>query len=288
MQWQFEAIGTHWTIDIDPGGPNCSLLEQKIRKLIEEYDLVYSRFRTDSLIHRISLKAGRFKFPDSGQEIMALYRQLYQLTSGSFTPLIGDTLIGAGYDQNYTLTPTHLDSPPNWEEVLNYRHPFLETTRPVTLDFGAAGKGQLIKLVAQALTDQHVYDFTIDAGGDIAYHASDGQKLRVGLEDPSDPTKVIGVIELESGQAIASSAGNRRRWSQYHHIIDPHKLASPKEILACWVIAKQPMVADGLATSMFLVNPTKLLTEFEFEYLILYPDMQVYRSGGFKAELFDK
>ncbi|OGK59721.1 hypothetical protein A3G65_02935 [Candidatus Roizmanbacteria bacterium RIFCSPLOWO2_12_FULL_37_7b] len=67
---------------------------------------------------------------------------------------------------------------------------------------------------------------------------------------------------------------------------DPDTSNSPKDILATWVIAENTTLADGLATSLFLVPPELLLNHFDFEYFILNTKLQVKRSLHFDAELY--
>ena len=114
-----------------------------------------------------------------------------------------------------------------------------------------------------------------------------GETLRVGLEHPEDTTSVIGVANI-SNQSLCGSAGNRRKWADFHHIINPETLSSPKELLAVWVIAKNTLLADILTTGLFFVSPDSLLKHFKFEYLILRPDYSVEKSEGFNVELYTK
>ena len=78
------------------------------------------------------------------------------------------------------------------------------------MDFGAAGKGYLIDLVAKVLQKHKLDYFCVDAGGDMFYHNIGNEKLRVGLEHPDNPKQVIGVANIYN-QSICASAGNRRR-----------------------------------------------------------------------------
>ncbi len=58
--YEFDAIGTHWQIDIrDPLSPleEVDFLRQ-IQERIEAYDCVYLRFRDDSLVTHMSREAG--------------------------------------------------------------------------------------------------------------------------------------------------------------------------------------------------------------------------------------
>ena len=54
----------------------------------------------------------------------------------------------------------------------------LDTPAPVLLDVGAAGKGQLVDLVAELLADRGVLGATVDGGGDVRHHGErDGDPL---------------------------------------------------------------------------------------------------------------
>ena len=285
-EFSFEAIGTHWQVDVYDLGftPHQDLLQQ-IKRRIDIFDKHYSRFRADSLVTEIATRAGEYTLPADAKPLLDLYRQLYELTGGAFTPLIGQVLVEAGYDAQYSLQPKVLHQPPTWAEALEYTFPKLRTRQPVLLDFGAACKGYLIDLVAQVLEQNHIHSFCIDAGGDILYRPKAGETLRVGLENPNDLNQVIGVASL-CRQSICGSAGNRRVWAGFHHTINPHTLTSPQHLLATWVVADTTMVADALATCLYFVPAATLAQVYDFEYLVLYPDFSIEKSNGFTAELF--
>lgn len=288
FSYSFEAIGTHWQIDIlDPSFTGDRvLLREKIDKRIAVFDQVYSRFRSDSLVMHLATKPGTFTLPDDALPLMNLYYRLYTLTKGAFTPLIGQALIDAGYDAAYSLHQARPLQPlPTWDQALEYHHPTLVVKEPVVLDFGAAGKGYLIDLVAEVLESAGIAAYCIDAGGDIIYRPLPaGEPLRVGLEHPEHLDEVVGVVTLPNG-SICGSAGNRRAWGNWHHIIDPRTLTSPRTILATWVVAKTTMLADALATCLFLV-PAHDLADFDFEYLTMFADHSVESSAHFPAEIF--
>ncbi len=282
---EFEAIGTHWVIDLYDSSTRAFELLPLIQNRISVFDKVYSRFQPDSLITAIAKKPGLYAFPKDAEPLFFLYQKLYQLTGGAFTPLIGQVMEDAGYDAHYSLESRKLEPPPTWEEAMVYKEQHLTTKRPIVLDFGAGGKGYLVDLVGKMLVEQGVSSFCIDAGGDILYRHKDAVKLKVGLEDPDDVSCVIGLAEVENA-SICGSAGNRRTWGEYHHIIDPRTLDSPRHILATWVVAKEGLVADALATALFLVPSKVLRTDFSFEYLIMYADRSVETSKNWKGELF--
>ena len=287
MKYQFEAIGTQWELDFElPSSKDHPQLLQQILERIEFFDATYSRFRPDSLVTAMSQTADTWQLPADAQPLLQLYQHLYDLTHGAFTPLIGQFLSDAGYDAEYSLQPKKTKPILNWHEVMSYQHPSLSMYSPQLLDFGAAGKGYLIDLVAEELKKWGATSFTIDAGGDIKHYSqAHAQPLTIGLENPLQLDEVIGVVEF-SNQSICASAGNRRSWDTYHHIINPHTQSSPRHILATWVIAPTALIADALATALFLVEPEELLPHFQFDYLILQSSMQIKKSSGFTAQLF--
>ncbi|MBP9716763.1 MAG: FAD:protein FMN transferase [Candidatus Levybacteria bacterium] len=284
FQLAFEAIGTRWVIDCF----NSSKTREEILKIIsdriEEFDKTYSRFRKDSIVWKISEKKGEYKFPHDSKELFSLYEKLELITNSAFTLLIGNTLVEAGYDSEYKLAPGEINKLPKSSEIYSFKFPVLTITKPFVLDFGGLGKGYLIDIIAKLLLENNINTFTIDGGGDI-YYKNDEKTLSVGLEHPGNFKQVIGIAKIKN-QSIAASSGNRRAWDRFHHIIDANSLKSPDKILATWVVSRDAVTADGLATCLFFASPEKLLKYFDFEYLILYPDYSFKKSKNFPAELF--
>jgi thiamine biosynthesis lipoprotein len=312
-QFNFQAIGTTWRIDIfdDLSAADQATKEAEVLARIKErigvFDKAYSRFRDDSLVMEMSKKSGTYELPGDADPMMSLYHDLYKKTDGLVTPLIGNLISDAGYDAKYSLqTKNELKAPPAWDEAIefeaskNVQPPILVIKKPVLLDFGAAGKGYLIDLVGEVLETNGINHFGINAGGDILYKNKtsankradknkktdkNGGSIQIGLEDPEDLKKIIGVCNLKDG-SICGSAGNRRKWGKFTHIINPKTLESPSDIVAVWVTAKNALLADALATCLFFVPARKLSDDYDFEYLLIKKDRSFEKSTDFSAELF--
>lgn len=287
VPYRFEAIGTQWQIDLPDGllASKRENLEKLIADRIEVFDKHYSRFRSDSLVTEISKKNGVYTLPSDAEPLFKIYEELYQLTKGLMTPLIGNTLSDAGYDATYSLQSKGLVSPEKWEDSLTRNGLELEVRKPVLLDFGAAGKGYLIDIIAKIIQAEGIDSFCVDAGGDIAYYNSSNEKLKIGLEHPADTEKVIGVAEILN-QSMCGSAGNRRQWGNFHHIINPKTLSSPRHLTSVWVVAQTTLLADALTTALFFLEPEVLMSHYQFEYLIINSDYSVSHSKNFPAEIF--
>lgn len=283
--FEFDAIGTAWRISLPeelPPARHAALLRMLMER-IELFDKAYSRFRGDSLVTQMSLGAGIYELPEDAKPILDVYRALYDLTDGTFTPLIGQTLVDAGYDAEYSLKSKTLHKPPAWDDAFSYTASHITIKQPVLIDLGAGGKGYLADLIGQLLDAEGIEEYLINAGGDIVYKGSG--IVHIGLEDPRDATKVIGTLGLVSG-SICGSAGNRRQWEDFHHTIDPHTLKSPKHILATWVKANSGLLADALATALYFAPPEKLAEVFSFEYVLMHSDFRVECTDHMLVELF--
>lgn len=286
-RFEFEAIGTHWQIDIqdDLSKEAGVVLLQKIHDRISEFDLNYSRFRKDSLVTKMSKESGDFELPEDAELMFTLYKKMYDVTSGLVTPLIGQVIVDAGYDANYSLVPKELIKPKTWDEVIRWENPKLTLLEPTILDFGAAGKGYLVDIVSEIIEKYGIGSYCVDAGGDMRQRNVNGESLKVGLEHPNDNTMAIGTIDILN-QSLCGSAGNRRKWRDFHHVINPDTLSSPKDILAIWTLAETTMLADILTTGLFFVGPEILQKHFKFEYLVLKADFSIEKSASFNAEIF--
>jgi thiamine biosynthesis lipoprotein len=277
---QFEAIGTQWEL-VTSTALQTSQWDE-IQRTIEEFDVTYSRFRPDSLVAKVTAKAGTYTFPPNFETLFSLYEKLYTATDGRMSPLVGNTLASLGYDAEYSLRPKSSIAPTPKLETITRKGSTITTQEPVTLDIGAAGKGFLIDSIA-ALLENYQQEYVIDGSGDIRVSAAWHE--RIGLENPHDQTRVLGMVDLR-GQSLCGSASNRRAWgSGLHHIIDPHTGEPTQNVQATWVVADSAFVADGLATALFFVSPDKL-NDFDFTYVRIMHDNTVEYSSNFSGELY--
>ncbi|MCU1425195.1 MAG: FAD:protein transferase, partial [Microbacteriaceae bacterium] len=59
-----------------------------------------------------------------------------------------------------------------------------------------------------------------------------------------------------------------------------------RRVIATWVVAATGLVADGLATALFVGEPERLRSHFDFEYVRMFSNGRIDRSAGFEGELF--
>ena len=281
--WGFEAIGTAWQIDTRE--PLASDVRAAVLDRIERFDKAWSRFRDDSLVADIARGPGQWEMPDDAERLFDLFTELNDLTDGAVNPLIGRTLSDLGYDASYSLTESAEPAGvPPWSSI-ELSGGVLTTTSPVLLDVGAAGKGLLVDMVAD-IVGRETHQFTVDASGDL-YHGGT-TPLRIALEHPLDPTRAIGIAEIDPEDALCASATNRRAWGDgLHHVVDARTGRPTDDVIATWVVVPQScMRADGLATAHFFTDPAALMERFQHQFVRMHADGRVQWSADFPGEIF--
>lgn len=284
---RFAAIGTAWQIDTEQ--PLPELVTAAIAELCEDFDRTWSRFRADSLVADMARAqhGGRFSFSARDLSLLELYDRLHAATGGAVDPLVGRDLELLGYDAAYSLTPDR-DAladrvPDSWSRDVRRDGSTLVTERPVVVDVGAAGKGHLVDLIADALRDAGIGRFVVDGSGDLRHAGPEA--VVVGLEHPTRPGRVIGTVSLKDA-ALCASATSRRAWGKgLHHVLDARTGRPVSHVVATWAIAADAATADGLATALFVTEPEQL-EDFEFSWVRMLADGRVQWSNDFPGELF--
>lgn len=277
----FDAIGTTWRLTTPTPLADATL--DRVHATIDAYDRVWSRFRDDSVVRGLARTGGTAVLPDHAAELLDLYDVLDARTHGGVSPLVGASLERLGYDATYRLHP---DGPPlpAPRDVVVRDGATLTLARPALLDVGAAGKGQLVDLVAAELRTCGVGEYVVDAGGDLVHRGPDA--LRVGLQVPGDPTRVLGVVEVRDA-ALCGSASDRRAWGDgLHHVLDARTGAPVHDVVATWVLADRAMVADALATALFLVDPDLLADLVVHTYVRVHADGRARYALDLPGEVF--
>lgn len=286
----YNALGSHWEITVwdDMPSSRFDALVAEILKRSERFENEFSRFRPNSFVSWLAAekRVGIIEVPRDFVAMLRPYFSVYEASGRKITPLIGNTLSDLGYDAEYSLTLKEIVriAPDLLETVEILDESRIRLAYPVSFDFGAIGKGYFTDRIADFLRESAVRRFLVNGSGDIVYEGN-GVPIRARLEDPRDETKAVGSIEITEG-AFCASGTNRRRWRDFHHIVDPDTVRSPEQFLATWVRAERATWADLLATALFFASPSALQTVHPFEYATLAPDLTLRQSAGFDAETY--
>lgn len=320
-KFDYESMGTKWEISIwdNQGFPsgNCTegnlwLLREEIIQESTKFDELYSRFKPNSLVSKISTRAGLYEVPEDFLKMLGLYFELYEPSEKKLNPLIGFTISDLGYDANYSLqeketvrkvpdlleTVKIIDNGPTSPRLRGVKK--IKVKEPVLFDFGALGKGYFVDKIATLLKEKGFKHFLVNGSGDIYYFGE--EEASFGLEDPDDSSKVIGKLEIgkeDELRAFCASGTNRRKWprlrkasdgqagknKELNHELDATTLEPAEFIKAVWVQAETTALGDALATCLFF-SPPENFSDYAFEYLIMNKERGVKYSPNFKAEIY--
>lgn len=212
-------------------------------------------------------------------------------TGGAFDPTVGQRMEARGFDQEHRTGKRTGSVMPNDEEatyqdiLLDPDRGTITLRRPLMLDLGAVAKGLAVDTAAREL--EMFTDFAINAGGDLYLGGSNehGVPWSVGIRHPRRENELITSLRV-SNQAVCTSGDYERRTAGgEHHILDPHTGESASQVASATVVATRAMLADALATAVFVLGPQKgiqLLHRAGVEGLIVTPDLERYETGGLR------
>jgi thiamine biosynthesis lipoprotein len=269
-----------------------ALLDDAERQLAE-LERHWSRFRPDSDVARANRADGEaVAVRRSTAELVALAVRAWDHTGGRFDPTVLDAVVAAGYDRPFELIEDELIEDAARAEAPADRRPpghpapgcrgiqvddvggVIRLPAGVHLDLGGIGKGRAADLLVTRLahTSAGTTSATgvlVNLGGDLrcAGRPGDGDRWRIDLTDPFEPSARLTTLEFTEG-AVATSTTARRAWmtgdGPGHHLIDPRSgrptasgLTSVTVVAAdaVWaeVVAKAVVVA-GLDAGLDLVE----------------------------------
>lgn len=284
----FSALGTQWSILVDHDV--FSELDKKaILDEVASFEGRFSRFRPESEVNQFrTASPGTYEISEEFSRLLARADQLRKLTEGRYDPAVGELLEHAGYDPKYRLEEDN--------KVQKYTLPpwsllgrSITLSGPVVFDLGGIGKGYCIDLVAQFLRDHGYTSFLVEGGGDMYGTAKkDGSAYRIALEWPGKPDTAFGIVELKH-QGLAVSDSFKRRWKNWHHIVDPQAKKPIETIIGCTALAPTAFDADCLTSALFL-SPTEkyetIAQVFSGEYVVFKEDETVRVSTTWPGEFF--
>jgi FAD:protein FMN transferase len=236
----FESMGC----DVVVAGATESELA-RIRKLFEERDEVFSRFRPESELNAVNSGRGaRFVSPLFSRMVETTLRAREE-TGGLVDPTLGAAVEAAGYDRDFA-TLERSDEPlgaPGRPGPIELYGRVLVLAPGVRLDLNGVVKSATVDEALRLISGPGF----VSAGGDLATRG----RLDVAL--PGE-----GVVGLVSG-GLATSGRTKRRWlrggAEQHHLIDP-RTGRPSasrwdEVTVCGATC---LAADVAAKAAFLLG----------------------------------
>ena len=124
------------------------------------------------------------------------------------------------------------------------------------LDVGAVAKGYAAQKAAEKLEREGISGYVLNLGGNVRAVGknSDGEKWKVGVEDPDGGETYPAMLTLEN-ESLVTSGTYRRFYTvdgvNYHHIIDPETLYPSNMYKSVSVVCHDSALGDALSTALF-------------------------------------
>lgn len=284
------AMGTVVSIQVVGGGsaPARLTLAEQAFAWFREVESALSRFDPGSELRRLTSVVG-VPTPVSPMLMAALQfaLALAEETDGAFDPTVGRRMVLAGFDTYYVTqrrsTTEVPDEGATWRDIaVDDDAGTVTLHRPMHLDLGAVAKGLAIDLAAKELAPAG--DFAIDAGGDLWFggHNQDGAPWHVGVRHPQASNEVIEALHV-SDAAVCTSGSYEKFAGDTHHLLNAQDGKPVRGTASVTVVAPTAMVADGLATAAFLLDPSAgldLLQRHGIQGMILTPGLERHATAG--------
>jgi thiamine biosynthesis lipoprotein len=224
----FAAMGT--TVTITAEGRRFEEIADGLRRLFEDREARFSRFRPDSELSLVNARAGTWtRVSPDFLALLLLALEGAAESGGLFDPTVLPALTAAGYDRDFK----HLSDSPRARDAASapatrgsWRDVEIEGDRVrmpqlLMLDFGGIAKGWTVDAAAETAADALSWAL-VEAGGDLRLAGEPpAGGVDAGVESPFDPGSNFLVLWLSHG-ALATSSTTTRTWGpNLHHLIDP-------------------------------------------------------------------
>lgn len=216
-----------------------------------------------------------------GEELFSLIlksKDLYSQTDGKVNIAMGAVLqIWENYRQLATKESNQAKIPSNQELGMAAMHMDINcivlneenysvylSDSFMSIHVGAVAKGYACELVKEYLIESGYHDFVISAGGNVVAVGQDHENnegWNIGIQNPDiqSETEIIDTVCVKNKAVV--TAGSYQRYftvdgKRYHHIIDPASLAPAGYYDSITVICEDSMLADFMATTLFILPPS--------------------------------
>ena len=256
-----------------------------------------NRYRSTSVVNAINLAAGLqpVSVPPELLQVLLMARQAAKASGGNFDVTVGSL-------RDWDFNPSH-PSIPTAQQIaaqlsLVDQEKGLEINeragtaylikRGMRLDLGGIAKLPILQAGMQQLQRLGVRNAMINGGGDVMVMGQlNGRAWRVGLRDPRQPEKLLGVVSLNQG--IVASSGDYERFVMHqgkrlHHILDPRTGYPTQGPRGVALISDQLEQINGLGAAIMVAGAEAGRARVErtpgLDALIVDADGSLWRSPG--------
>ena len=287
-------MGTLVSITVlDPSEEKAREARDRAFSAMEDLLPIFNRHDSSSFISGLNQNEVLRDVPPELNRVLEQSRVLYRLSDKAFDitilPLLemcSRTHTGSGYPE-WSAVQEKL-ALTGWDKISRSASQIrLRPGTQITLD--GIAKGYIVDRAAETLRAHGVAGALINAGGDIrAVGGKQGSPWQIGVRDPEGQERPVQTVMLRD-LAVATSGSYERFFDpsgRHHHLIDRARGDSPRRTVSSTVIAPSAMLADGLSTSFFILQPERSLKLAEklkhIEAHIITRGGRSFSSSGWK------
>jgi thiamine biosynthesis lipoprotein len=256
------------------GGDSPALVKAAVERLLDQVDVTFSNWRTDSEIARFNMHRSTEPFVASAmlRRGVAIALQLAKCTDGAFDPTVHPlSELYRGMKQS-GMAPTREAQAAAHARV---GHGALqidgESLRKTRVDLAIDLDGLVAGLAADGLRDEldslGVRNFMLEITGEVLCRGvrPDQKPWRIGVVDPEHAT--VGAegsrVSVPVADRALCTSGDYRNFAIQDgrvvtHVFDPRTAENPTHgIVSATVLARSCALADGLGTALMVVGPER-------------------------------
>ncbi|GAA0114618.1 FAD:protein FMN transferase [Clostridium senegalense] len=292
-------MGTVCTVQIFDS-KDSSILDECFNKLTDLENLV-SINKENTELDKVNNMSGKSAVSVSNDtyNIIKSGISYSSLSNGNFDITIGPIvkLWGIGTDSARLPSDTEINEK---KSFINYKNVILDDSNKTVflknpnmiIDLGGIAKGYAADALTDILKKHNVNSAMINLGGNlyILGNKEDGNKWRIGIQDPNDSNSTVGNLLVNDKSIVTSGVYERffeENGKKYHHILNP-KTGYPYEndLLGVTIISDKSVDGDALSTTTFALGcdeGLKFINSLEnIDAIFITKDNEIYLSDGLK------
>ena len=245
-----ETMGTSYHISYQlPKDVDEAAIQAAIDARLQQINDSMSTYQSDATISKFNrlAKDTPITIDADFSHVLAISRQVYELSSGAFDPTVMPLIETWGFGS--TMTVERLQSPPSaaeiaqalalvdFESVVQKDDTIYKTKEGIGLDFSAVAKGYGVDVIADVLKNNYqIRNYMVEIGGEVATSgvSSQQQPWQIAIDAPIEGSTVserqtMAAIRqpINNGNKMyLATSGNYRNsvvfdGKHYSHTIDP-------------------------------------------------------------------
>lgn len=292
------AMDTYMTLTAT-GKDADAALEEAVSE-IEELDQLFSVGNDESEVSIVN-KNGSEILSDDTAYLIDYSLRLYESTKGAFDISVYPLMEAWGFTTGKYKVPAkdtiqklllNVDSS---QIEYNSAKKLISLPNNLQIDLGGIAKGYTSSKVMDIYQKHKLVSGMVSLGGNVQLYGSksDGSKWKVAIEDPTDTSQYLGVIQTD-GKAVITSGGYERYFEEngkkYHHILNP-KTGYPANngLSSVTIISEDGTLADGLSTSLFVMGKEEAISYWKeysqkFEMVLVDEEGNISISEGIEGD----